>query len=78
VGIAAWRHKEAELVNQPFQTRVYCSEITNISPQRMFHPRRCVIVPVATADISVMSDNDKTGEWAMASLFFIEAGKDRP
>jgi len=44
----------------------------------MFHPRRRGIVPIATADISVMSDNDKTGEWAMASQFFIEAGKDRP
>ncbi|MCX5828491.1 MAG: hypothetical protein NTV58_10900 [Deltaproteobacteria bacterium] len=66
------------MVNQPFQVPIYCSRITNIFPQGMFHSRRCGIVPAATADIAVMSDKDKTGEWAVASLVFIKAGKDRP
>jgi len=78
VGIAAWRHKEAELVNQPFQVPIYCSRITNIFPQVVFHSRHYGIVSTAMVDIAVMSDKDKTGEWTVASLVFIEAGKDRP
>ena len=44
----------------------------------VFHSRHYGIVSTAMVDIAVMSDKDKTGEWAVASLVFIEAGKDRP
>ena len=66
------------MVNQPFQVPIYRSKITNIFPQGVFNPRHYGIVPTAMADIIVMSDKDKTGEWAVASLVFIGAGKDRP